>query len=157
MKVFLPLLQAQKPHYITAHIHGRPYLVQAGDIIRLPFLMHGVNPGDILRLNRATHLGSRDFTLKAPAPIKGTRDAPGKTNYLDDSLFLCRAVVMGTEAEPMRIMEKTKRRQRHVKTVKSKHRYTILRVSELEVKGLEEAESANLEGVSASKATDATA
>ena len=42
---------------------------------------------------------------------------------------------MGVESEPMRFLEKTKRRQRHVKTVKSKHRFTILRVCELKVLG----------------------
>lgn len=48
---------------------------------------------------------------------------------------------MGTEAEPMRIKEKTKRRNRKVKTVKSKHKYTILRIAELKVKTVEEIES----------------
>jgi len=38
----------------------------------------------------------------------------------------------------MRIKEKTKRRQRKVKTVKSKHPYTVLRIKELEVLGGEE-------------------
>ena len=33
----------------------------------------------------------------------------------------------------MRFIEKTKRRQRHVKTVKSKGRFTILRICELRV------------------------
>lgn len=46
--------------------------------------------------------------------------------------------MLGTESEPMRIKEKTKRRQRHVRKVKSKHRYTILRVMEVKVKGVEE-------------------
>ncbi len=60
--------------------------------------------------------------------------------YVDERIFECRARVMGTEAEPMRIKEKTKRRNRKVKTVRSKHKYTILRVSELRVKTLEELE-----------------
>lgn len=42
---------------------------------------------------------------------------------------------MGVEGEPMRVEEKTKRRQRHVKTVKSKMRFTILRCVELRVLG----------------------
>lgn len=33
----------------------------------------------------------------------------------------------------MRVKEKTKRRQRKVKTVKSKMRYTVLRVTELRI------------------------
>ncbi|KAH8593679.1 ribosomal protein L21-like protein [Bisporella sp. PMI_857] len=121
----LPLLAAQPSHYISAHIHGRPYLVTAGDIVRLPFLMPGVSPGDILRLNRASSLGSRDYTLKG---------AP----YLDERLFVCRARVMGTESEPMRTKEKKKRRNRRLRTVQSKHRFTILRISEVKVNDLED-------------------
>jgi large subunit ribosomal protein L21 len=87
--------------------------------------MPGVVPGDVLRLNRASSLGSRDYTLKG-------------TPYLDERIFECRARVMGTEAEPMRIKEKTKRRNRKVKTVKSKHKFTVLRIAEVRVKNLEE-------------------
>lgn len=158
--------------------------------MRLPFLMHGVEPGDVLRLNRATALGSREYTLKAAAPrpkfksptaatshiveptsgtmaseqqvMLGTSEgsapmegsagdtlfAPhfiphiekGKHSYLDERLFVCRAVVTGVESEPMRIKEKTKRRQRHVKRVKSKHRFTVLRVKEVKVRDLEDVE-----------------
>ncbi|KAF2088220.1 hypothetical protein K490DRAFT_40414 [Saccharata proteae CBS 121410] len=141
VRELLPLLRAQKPHYIQAHIYARPYLLTAGDKLRLPFLMHGVEPGDTIRLNRAVTLGSRDFTLKAPAMQKGTRESPGnKFGYLDERLFTCRATVLGVESEPMRIKEKTKQRRRHVKHVKSKHRYTILRVSDVEVHSVEEVE-----------------
>ena len=52
---------------------------------------------------------------------------------MDEKYFVCRAVVTGVESEPMRVKKKTKRRQRKVKTVKSKMRYTILRVTELKV------------------------
>ncbi|KAI9713336.1 MAG: hypothetical protein M1812_006695 [Candelaria pacifica] len=133
IKTLLPLLRAQTPHFITIHIHGRPYLLTAGDILRLPFLMPSVTPGDILRLNRATHLGSREYTLKG-------------SPYVNESLFVCRARVMGVEAEPMRIMEKTKRRQRHVKTVRSKHKFTILRVTEVRIRGLGEVDELSDEG-----------
>ncbi|KAK2629428.1 hypothetical protein QTJ16_000248 [Diplocarpon rosae] len=127
VKELLPLLATQPSHYISAHIHGKPYLVTVGDLVRLPFKMPGVVPGDVLRLNRASSLGSRDFTLKG-------------TPYLDERIFECRARVMGTEAEPMRIKEKTKRRNRKIKTVKSKLKFTILRISELKLKDLEEIE-----------------
>lgn len=70
-------------------------------------------------------VGSRDFTLKG---------AP----YVDERLFECRVRVIGTESEPLRIKEKTKQRQRHVRRVKSKHRYTILRVVDVKVKGVDE-------------------
>ncbi|KAF2253427.1 54S ribosomal protein L49, mitochondrial precursor [Trematosphaeria pertusa] len=141
IRQMLPLLHSQPPHYLTVHIHGRPYLLTAGDTLRLPFLMPHVKPGDVLRLNRATHIGSRDYTLKAPEPVKGTRDHGKKVYYLDESLFVCRARVVGIESEPMRVMEKTKRRQRHVKHVRSKMKYTVLKVSEVEVKSLEEYET----------------
>lgn len=43
--------------------------------------------------------------------------------------------VVGVEGEPLRVIKKTKRRQRHVKTVKSKMRFTVLRCIELRVLG----------------------
>ncbi|KAJ0426075.1 ribosomal protein L21-like protein [Aspergillus carlsbadensis] len=121
----LPYLTAQKPHYITAHLHDRPYLLTEGDDLRLPFLMPNVAPGDILRFNRASLLGSREFTLKG---------AP----YIDERLFECRVRVLGVDSEPIRVKEKTKRRRRHVQKVTSKHRYTLLRVMEVKVKSVEE-------------------
>lgn len=87
--------------------------------------MPAVQPGDVLRLNRASMLGSRDYTLKG-------------SPYVDERLFECRVRVMGVESEPLRIKEKTKRRQRHVRRVKSKHKYTILRVMEVRIKNIDE-------------------
>jgi large subunit ribosomal protein L21 len=127
VKNLLPFLAAQPSHYITVHIHGFPYLVQQGDSIRLPFRMPGVLPGDVLRLNRASILGSRDYTMKG---------AP----HVDERVFECRATVLGVESEPLRIKIKTKRRQRRKKQAKSKHRYTILRISELNINSLEDIE-----------------
>jgi large subunit ribosomal protein L21 len=140
IRQLLPLLQTQPAHYITSHIHGRPYLLTKGDTLRLPFLMPHVRPGDVLRLNRATHIGSRDYTLKAPEPLKGNADHVKKIFYLDERMFTCRARVVGVESEPMRVEEKTKRRQRHTKHVRSKMHFTVLRISDLEVKSLEEYE-----------------
>lgn len=140
MQALLPALHAQRPHYITAHVHRFPYLVTEGDVVRLPFHMHGVAPGDILRLNRASILGSRDFTLKAGLHHTESYDAKrtGEPNYLDERLFECRARVMGIESQPMQIKEKKKRRNRRVRTVKSKHKYTVLRVMDVRVRGLDE-------------------
>ncbi|KAI9740345.1 MAG: hypothetical protein M1834_004924 [Cirrosporium novae-zelandiae] len=138
----LPLLLAQPaPYYATIHIHERPFLLTPGDTLRLPFLLKHVLPGDILRLNRATTLGSRDYTLKGHP-------------YVDDRLFECRARVLGTESEPMRMKEKTKRRQRRVKTVKSKHKYTILRVMGIRIKGMEELEAEGGTGVNMEMETE---
>ncbi|MCJ1479245.1 hypothetical protein MMC13_007930 [Lambiella insularis] len=137
-----PLLQVQPSHYITAHIHARPYLLTEGDTLRLPFHMPKVKPGDILRLDRASSIGSRDYTM---------RGAP----YLDERLFECRATVVGVEAEPMRYIEKTKRRNRKVKTVKSKHRFTVLKIKELKLKSLKDVEEGSAQDIFSTFAADA--
>ena len=113
-------LAAQPPHYINAHIHARPYLLTEGDMLRLPFHMPNAPPGTVLRLNRASMLGSREFTFRGDP-------------WIDDRFFRCKALVVNVESEPMRVIEKTKRRNRKVKKVKSKLRYTILRITELKV------------------------
>ena len=109
--------------------------------------MQNVSVGDVLRLNRASVLGSREYTLKAgltglPAnantSLRGTGDGSGEQPYLDERLFLCRARVIGVDSGPMMIKEKKKRRQRRTKTVRSKHRYTVLKIMEVKVKSLEE-------------------
>ncbi|KAK1829891.1 ribosomal protein L21-like protein [Podospora conica] len=120
VSTLLPLLAAQPAHYVTVHIHGRPYLVTAGDTVKLPFRMPGVAPGDVLRLNRASVLGSRDYTLKG---------AP----WVDERLFAVRAVVTGTETEPPRLLIKKRRRCRRKRRVVSQHWYTTLTISEVKV------------------------
>lgn len=109
-------------------------------MLRLPFHMKNVSPGDILRFNRASILGSRDYTLKAGTASTESYDAKrtGEPNYLDERLFECRVRVMGIETQPMQIKEKKKRRNRHLKLVKSKHKYTLCRVMQVKVKGMEE-------------------
>nr|POF12900.1 homocitrate dehydratase, mitochondrial [Quercus suber] len=189
VRELLPHLQGQSPHYISAHLYDRPYILTQGDTLRLPFLMKGVEPGDVLRLNCASLIGSRDYTLKAAAPTprlkSATRStvsveddttgslssisrvmpesdvassdrrihaphfiphiAKGKTSFLDERLFVCRAVVMGWESDPMKVIEKTKRRNRKIKHVKSKQRHTILKIRELRVRSLEEIDSGELD------------
>lgn len=46
--------------------------------------------------------------------------------------------VLGVDSGPMVVEIKTKRRQRKKKSVRSKHRYTVLRVMEVRVRGVEE-------------------
>lgn len=89
-------------------------------MLRLPFHMPKAPPGTVLRLNRASMLGSREFTFRGDP-------------WIDDRFFRCKALVVNVESEPMRVIEKTKRRNRKVKKVKSKLRYTILRITELKV------------------------
>ncbi|EXJ77254.1 hypothetical protein A1O3_10412 [Capronia epimyces CBS 606.96] len=140
LQEFLPKLCVQKPHYIVAHIHRFPYLLTEGDTLRLPFHMKGVSPGDVLRFNRASILGSRDYTLKAGTSNTESYDAKrtGEPTYLDERLFECRMRVVGLETGPMMDKEKKKRRNRHRKIVHSKHKYTVLRVMQIKIKNLEE-------------------
>lgn len=140
LQELLPKLCIQKPHYIVAHVHRFPYLLTEGDTLRLPFHMHSVSPGDILRFNRASILGSRDYTLKAGMNNTESYDAKrtGEPNYLDERLFECRMRVMGIETGPMMIKEKKKRRNRHRKLVHSKHKYTLLKVMQIKIKDLDD-------------------
>ncbi|KAK5099798.1 hypothetical protein LTS08_005513 [Lithohypha guttulata] len=125
--------------------------ITPSDTLRLPFRMHGVSIGDVLRFNRATIIGSRDFTLKAgnsspqhtsPPHVRGepftNKRRTGEPNYIDERLFECRMRVMGLDSTPMMTMEKKKRRIRRTKTVTSKHKYTVLKVMEVRLKGLDE-------------------
>ncbi|KAF3928203.1 hypothetical protein AA313_de0206492 [Arthrobotrys entomopaga] len=136
IKTLHTALRHQPPYYTTIHIHSYPYLVTLGDKITLPALLYGppsptnplnkpLQPGDIIRLTHASTLGSRDFTMKG-------------TPYIDERLYTCKAVVLEVTSEPMRKKEKTKRRQRRVKTVRSKHRYTVLSICQLDVHDLPE-------------------
>ena len=54
--------------------------------------------------------------------------------------------MVGVEGEPLRVIKKTKRRQRHVKTVKSKMRFTVLRCIELRVLGDRKGEEGDRKG-----------
>ena len=111
--------------------------------------MPDADPGTIIRLNRASVLGSRDFTFRAGEGVGGAvagdteigdaaegvgAEVRGKRVWIDEKYFVCRAVVVGVEGEPMRVLMKTKRRQRHVKRVTSKGRFTVLRVMELRIR-----------------------
>ncbi|EHY53372.1 hypothetical protein HRR83_003581 [Exophiala dermatitidis] len=140
LQELLPKLHAQKPHYIVAHVHRFPYLLTEGDVLRLPFHMKGVSPGDVLRFNRASILGSRDYTLKAGTSNTESYDAKrtAEPNYLDERLFECRMRVIGLETGPMVDKEKKKRRNRHRKIVHSKHKYTVLRVMQIKIKSMDE-------------------
>ena len=127
VRTLLPHLAAAPRHYATVHVHGLAYMVTLGDHVRLPFRMKNVVPGDVIRLTRASVVGSRDLTLKG-------------SPFIDERLFDCRATILGVESEPLRVKIKKKRRCRKKRRVRSKHRYTIISVSGLRVRGLEEVE-----------------
>ena len=96
-------------------------MITEGDSIRLPFLMPEAPIGTILRLNRASILGSRDFTFRGDP-------------WIDEQHFLCRAIVTAIEQEPERVKIKKKQRNRKTKKVKSQHKFTVLRIMEAKVR-----------------------
>lgn len=74
--------------------------------------------------------------------LGGLRRSAKATRYIDERLFECRARVISVDSTPTMVKVKTKRRQRHVRRVISKHNFTVLRVMEVKVKRLEELELA---------------
>ncbi|PWW74460.1 hypothetical protein C7212DRAFT_28089, partial [Tuber magnatum] len=114
----LTALKVQPSKYIIVKIQGFSFLITPGDKVVLPFLLKDVRVGDTLRLTHATTIGSRDYTMNG-------------NPYIDERLFECRATFLEETAEPLRKKEKKKRRTRRIKTVKSKHRYSVLRIKEL--------------------------
>lgn len=83
-------------------------------------------------------LGSRDYTYRGDP-------------WVDETRFLCRAVVVAVEGEPLRRTEKTVRRNRRVRVKKNKMHFTVLRITELEIlpegmKAREEKVGEELEG-----------
>ncbi len=118
-KGLLRLLQT-RPLYAQLRIFSFSYTVTMGDLLHLPYRLPDVRVGDTLDLRNLTTIGSRELTLTG-SPL------------LDRGLFSCRARVVELTRQPMSFVEKTKRRQRRVKTVKSKQKVTVLRINELRI------------------------
>ncbi|KAK9460180.1 mitochondrial 54S ribosomal protein bL21m [Lipomyces oligophaga] len=106
------------PTYATFKMHTNRFLVTVGDIVSLPYRLKDVKVGDIIRLTQVESLGSRDFTLKG-------------TPYLEQDQVVVKARVVEHTKQPMSVKIKTKRRNRRVKHITSKHPYTVLVVSEV--------------------------
>ncbi|EMR11646.1 hypothetical protein PNEG_00084 [Pneumocystis murina B123] len=106
--------------YAVIHIYGRSFIVTEGDVVTLPQRLCDVKPGDIIRLNSISKLGSRNYTLKGQP-------------YIDEKLYTCRARVLELTKAPMSYFIKKKRRQRRIKVVKSKQDYTVLRICEITI------------------------
>ncbi|KAK9323345.1 ribosomal protein L21-like protein [Lipomyces orientalis] len=105
------------PLYATTRIHKNSLLVTVGDVVTLPYRLKDVVVGDIIRLTQIETLGSRQFTWKGDP-------------YIDERAVVKARVVEHTK-EPMRMKIRTKRRNRRVKQIKSKHHYTVIVISEI--------------------------
>lgn len=118
-KDMLTPLQNCSSLYAIFRIHNRPFLVTKGDTVVLPFHMKNVKLGDKLKLTDVTTIGSRDYKMI---------DYP-----IDPSLYTLTAKVIELTRKPLVAREKTKRRQRRVRTVKTKQMITILRIDDLKL------------------------
>ncbi|KAK9350352.1 ribosomal protein L21-like protein [Lipomyces doorenjongii] len=105
------------PLYATTRIHKNSFLVTVGDVVTLPYRLKDVEVGDILRLTQIETLGTRQFTWKGDP-------------FIDERCVVKARVVEHTK-EPMRVKIRTKRRNRRVKHIKSKHHYTVIIISEI--------------------------
>ncbi len=117
----LQSLRIQPSQYAKVHLYNKAYIITKGDTIHLPVRLRETKVGDMIKITHASSVGSRDYTI---------RGAP----YVEESLFTCRAVVTEHTKQPMVTTIKKKRRQRHAKAIKNKQPYTVLRITELDVK-----------------------
>lgn len=118
-KDMLAPLRNSSDLYAVFRIHNRPFLVTKGDTVVLPFHMKNVKVGDTLNLNDVITIGSRNHKLI---------DYP-----IDSNLYTLTAKIIELTRKPIVVNEKTKRRQRRVRTVKTKQMITILRINELKL------------------------
>lgn len=113
-------LKFEQNLYATIKVHNRSYLVTKGDLVNLPFNMNKAQIGDQINFSKIDTIGSRNYTY-----------------HLNDSIDLDKVTVTGIVVEktkkPMTIKEVTKKRDRHVKHILSKHDLTVIRINELKI------------------------
>lgn len=113
-------LKFEQNLYATLKIHNRSYLVTKGDLVNLPFNMKTAQIGDVISFSKIDTLGSRNYTY-----------------HLKDGIDTDKVTVTGVIVEktkkPMTLKEVTKKRDRHVKHILSKHDLTVIRINELKI------------------------
>lgn len=103
-------------------LYKRRYLLHAKDVLTVPHLKPLVRPGTKLALTRVFEVGTHDFALKA---AKGSRLTGVKVE----------ATVLENTTSPMTFKHLKKRRKGYKKEIRSKMRYTRLRIGEIIVEG----------------------
>ncbi|RKP39021.1 ribosomal protein L21-like protein, partial [Dimargaris cristalligena] len=118
-KALVNRLRNQINYFATVRIKGRLFTVTEGDMI-VTERMADLALGDVLQLDRVKEIGSRDFSIV------------GKP-YVSPEYYTIRAVVMEhTLSSPITVV-KFKKRKDYKKTIVYQHKYTLLRVSKLDV------------------------
>jgi large subunit ribosomal protein L21 len=100
--------------YMTVHINNFPYLISANDTLHLPFHLPDVPLGGILRMNKVSRIGCRDYTLEGHP-------------FIDEKLYTLKMRVIEHTKQPLVITVKKKRRQRRARHLPNKQNYTVLK------------------------------
>lgn len=116
--------------YATVHIHNRHFLVTEGDKISIPVRLRDVEVGDVLNFDQVSNIGSRDYTLS------------GRPR-LDPRMFSIKGVVIEKSKAKRHILEKTRRRRRHIRHIIAKNPLTVIRISELVVRDVNDTSEEN--------------
>ncbi|CED84428.1 hypothetical protein [Phaffia rhodozyma] len=114
------LLNSQPEKYIVAKVYAQKYLLHPTEILTVPRLETTPELGSVIKLTRVFEVGSRDFALKA---TEGNRLTGVE----------CSLTVLEHTTGPMETVLKTKRRKGYKKEVRSKQRFTRLRVGDIKV------------------------
>ncbi|KEI37220.1 uncharacterized protein L969DRAFT_90292 [Mixia osmundae IAM 14324] len=153
------LLRSQPKHYVVARLYARNYLLTEGDQLTVPLLrikppqiaykpqpsqpQGGVVPvGKKIRLHGIVEVGSRDYTLRAPEVLPSSADGTQimpfvarrtASGTLDPQRVYVEAIVTEHTKSKMETLLKKKRRKNYQRTIKSKHDWTRLRITKIEV------------------------
>ncbi|KAJ2719570.1 hypothetical protein GGI07_005126 [Coemansia sp. Benny D115] len=115
-------LRDQQKYYATVVIKGRPFTVTQNDIIVMDRIKD-LELGDSLALNQVTEIGSRDYTIKGQP-------------HVNPNLFRIEATVIEHPDGKLFTVTKKKQRTASQKTTYHRNRYTMLRVSKIDVNKL---------------------
>lgn len=106
--------------YAVCKIHNIPYMVTKGDKLILPYKIKNHKVGDVLKLNKVTTIGSRNFTYN-------------DDNGIPESAYELTATLAEITREPKYQVYKKKQRCRRLKTVDVEPFQTHLVINELKL------------------------
>lgn len=120
------LLNSEPRKYILTALHRQRYVLHPRDILTVAHIKPTLAPGTKLALTRIFEVGSHAFRLRAGAGdrLTGVR---------------CEATVLENTTGPLTIKRLVKRRKGYKKEIRSKMRYTRLRIGEIAVEAAETA------------------
>lgn len=124
--IAVDVLNSQPQKYIVASLYSRRYLLHPKDILTVPQIKPFLPLGTKITLTRIGEVGTHAYQLCAE---KGHR-LTGVS---------CEATVLEHTTSPMEVKHLKKRRKGYKKEIRSKHRFTRLRISDIVVRSTEQA------------------